>query len=233
MAHPPLAPAWPSPLSPRIKALDECLIPQQQPTSRKLTRSADYYEQRCVKYAHRASFHCYAEFLHALLMEAEQNVIAFVPQPFRLQIGRSLYTPDVHVTYRTGAVVRELKPEGRTLAEGWQQVLVEFFHHHQMKFELISNEWVLEQEALALHWLPVIQILAEAQREGVDTGHEESQMLYALMESRCLVVGDLLTGVSRLTRYRNELALLRLLHQHRILADLSQHPWDYDTEIRL
>jgi hypothetical protein len=102
-----------------------------------------------------------------------------------------------------------------------------------MSFELITNEQVLGQETLALHWLPIIQILAEAQREGVDTEHEESQTLYALMENRSLAVGDILSEASRSASYRQELALLRLLHQHRIQADLSQSPWDYDTEISL
>lgn len=228
-----LAPAWPTTLSPRVRAHDNCLIPQQQPTSLKLTKSADYYEQRFVKYPHRASFHSYAEFIHALLMEAEATVTAFVPQPFRLQIGRALYTPDAHITYRSGAVVRELKPEGRALTDGWQEALVDFFQNYGMAFELTSNESVLEHETLALHWLPLIQILAEAQREGVDTEHEESQVLNLVLETRCLIVGDVLAETSRSAGYRQELSLLRLLHQHRIQADLSQRPWDYDTEIRL
>jgi hypothetical protein len=227
------APAWPAPLSPRVKAHHHCLFPQQQPTSLKLTKSADYYEQRFVKYPHRASFHSYAEFIHALLMEADAGVIAFVPQPFRLQIGRSLYIPDVHITYRSGAVVRELKPVGCTLADGWQEALADFFQNYGMGFELTSNESVLEQETLALHWLPLMQVLAEAQREGMDTEHEENQILMLLLETRSLVVGDVLAETSRSAGYRQELALLRLLHQHRIQADLSQRPWDYDTEIRL
>lgn len=235
MSHrkPALAPAFPPPQRLPVKALDNRLVPQQQATSLKLKKSADYYEQRCVKYPHRASFHSYTEFIHALLLEAEESVFAFVPQPFCLRIGRSLYTPDAYIGYRTGPVVRELKPEGSSLAEGWEQALVGYFQHHNMGFEVISNESVLEQEALAMHWLPIVQILAEAQREGVDTEHEENHLLSVLLESRCLAVGDVLTETPRVHRYREELALLRLLHQHRIYADLTKTPWDYDTVLKL
>ena len=54
-----------------------------------------------------------------------------------------------------------------------------------------------------------------------------------LLETRSLTVGELLTEGPREDRYRLELALLRLLHRHRIEADLSEEPWDYDTVVQL
>jgi hypothetical protein len=216
-----------------VSAVDCQLMPNQQPTSLRLTKSADYYEQRCVKYPHRACFHSYAEFIHALLLEADAEVIAFVPQPYCLRIGRKLYTPDVYIVRQGRPTIRELKPAGRSLSDGWVEALEAFFDHQGMHFEMVSNETVLEHESLALHWLPIVQILAEARLDGVDTNLEENQLLNQLLQSRSLAVGELLTDGARDDRYRQELALLRLLHQHRIGADLSEAPWDYDTVVWL
>jgi len=186
-----------------------------------------------VKFPHRACFHSYAEFIHALLLEADAGVTAFVPQPYCLRIGRKLYTPDVYVAYRERLVIRELKPEGRSLPDGWIQALAGYFNHYDMHFELISNEEVLAQEALALNWLSIVQVLAEAQVDGVDTNTEETQILNRLLQSRSTTVGEILNEGPRDDGYRHELALLRLLHQHRIDANLSEAPWDYDTVVWL
>ena len=216
-----------------VGALNGSLIPNQQPTPLKLTKAADYYEQHCVKYPHRASFHSYAEFVHARLLEADSDVTAFVPQPYCLRIGRKLYTPDVYIVREGRIIVGELKPAGRSLPEAWLQALEAFFNHQAMHFEMISNEDVLEHETLALNWLPIVQVLAEAQLDGVETAAEENELVKKLLETRSLTVGELLTEGPREDRYRLELALLRLLHRHRIEADLSEEPWDYDTVVQL
>lgn len=130
-------------------------------------------------------------------------------------------------------MVRELKPMGRSLPDGWLNALEGFFLAQGMHFEMVSNEAVMEREVLALNWLPIVQILAEAQIEGVDTTFEEQELMHELLDSRCLAVGDLLTEEPRDQRFRQELALFRLLHQHQIEADLSQAPWDYDTVVQL
>lgn len=93
----------------RVGAADGSLIPNQQPTPLKLTKSADYYEQHCVKYPHRACFHSYSEFIHALLLEADSDVTAFVPQPYCLRIGRKLYTPDVYIVRKGRITVSGLE----------------------------------------------------------------------------------------------------------------------------
>ena len=209
-----------------VSLIDNQLIPMQQPTPLKLTKSTDYYEQRCVKYPYRAHFHSYAEFIHALLLEADGQVTSFVPQPFCLHVGRRLFTPDVYIGYRDQQVVRELSAVGRLSSDAWLHALEGFFQHHAMRFEVVSNESVLEREALALNWLPIIQILSEAQFDGIKTTFEETQILSQMIERRNLTVGDLLTEGPRDSRYREELALVRLVHQHRITVD-------YDTVLQL
>lgn len=216
-----------------VGAVNGSLIPNQQPTPLKLTKAADYYEQHCVKYPHRASFHSYAEFIHALLLEADSDVAAFVPQPYCLRIGRTLYTPDIYIVREGRIIVGELKPAGRSLPDAWLYALEAYFNHQGMHFEMISNEDVLEHETLALNWLPIVQVLAEAQLDGVEITFEEDELLSELLDYRRLTVGELLKEGPRDDRYRRELALLRLLHQHRIEADLSEAPWDYDTVVQL
>lgn len=206
------------------------LVPTQQPTSLSLTKRADYYEQRCVKFPHRGAFHCYAEFIHALLLEADREVTSFVPQPFQLVVNRRFYIPDIYVVRRGRIHILELKPEGKFEQEK-ELPLTAFFDQYGMSFEVLANETVLNQEQLALNWLPIIQILAQAQAQGIDTQLEEQRLFDAARAEDAVAVGELLGEVSRYNRYWQELALYRLLHRHDMSCDLSEAPLDYDTVI--
>ncbi|MDR9423656.1 MAG: hypothetical protein RI567_00035 [Marinobacter sp.] len=207
------------------------MIPAQQATSLKLTKSTDYYEQRCVKYPDRASFHCYAEFIHALLLEAAPEVTSFVPQPYQLVVKGRLYTPDAYVV-RSGRIqVLELKPGGK-FDEQDEALLVAFFEQYGMHFEVVANETVLAQEQLARNWLPLIQVLAQAQAQGIETQIEEQQLFDAARaHGDALTVGELLTDAPRRDRYWQELALYRLLHRHDLKCNLGEAPLDYDKVI--
>lgn len=206
------------------------MIPAQQPTPLKLTKSADYYEQRCVKYPHRACFHSYAEFLHALLLEADCSVTAFVPQPYRLFLNRSIYVPDVYLVRDRRLLVLELKPRGEFDPEK-ARPLQEFFRQYGIEFGVLANETVLEQETLALNWLPLVQILAQANDHGIDTQEAERRILGRVMEAGVLSAGEVLGEIQTGDTYHDELALYRLLHRHELSCDLSQSPLDYDSEI--
>lgn len=206
------------------------LVPTQQPTTLSLTKRTDYYEQRCVKFPHRGTFHCYAEFIHALLLEADREVTSFVPQPYKLVVNRRFYIPDIYVVRRGRIQVLELKPGGKFEQEK-EMPLTAFFEQYGMSFEVLANETVLNQEQLALNWLPIIQILAQAQAQGIDTQLEEQRLFDAARAEDAVAVGDLLGEASRYDRYWQELALYRLLHRHDVTCDLSEAPLDYDTVI--
>ena len=206
------------------------MVPAQQPTSLKLTKSTDFYEQRCVKFPHRGAFHSYTEFIHALLLEAAPEVSSFVPQPYRLVVNRELYVPDVYVVRGAQIQILELKPRGRFDPKK-QALLVAFFDQYGMRFEVLANERVLEQECLALNWLPIIQVLAQALNQGIDTLVEEQKLYDKARTLDALAVGDLLDDSNRQDRYWQELALFRLLHRHDLTCDLSKWPLDYDTVV--
>ncbi|WP_121206483.1 hypothetical protein [Marinobacter nauticus] len=206
------------------------MIPTQQPTSLKLTRRADYYEQRCVKYPDRACFHCYTEFLHALLLEATPQVTSFVPQPFRMLVGREPYIPDVYVVRDARMEVLELKPRGEFESKK-EVALRAFFERYDMQFRVVSNESVLTQERLALHWLHIVQVLAQAQYQGQDTAVEEQRLFDDAKQVSSLSVGTLLGDTLDAEHYRRQLALFRLLHRHDLHCDLSEKSLDYDTEV--
>lgn len=193
-------------------------------------RSADFYEQRCVKYPHRACFHCYAEFIHALLLEAAADVSTFVPQPFALQVNRRYYIPDVYVVRQGLIEVLELKPRGELDAE-LETPLRAFFEQYGMTFRVLANETVLGQETLALNWLPLIQVLAQARYQGLVSDEDEARLLASARNEGEIAVGKLLSDCSRKERFWSELALYRLLHHHALHCDLTDGPLDYNTVV--
>lgn len=205
-------------------------VPVQQRTSLKLTKSTDYYEQRCVKYPDRACFHCYAEFIHALLLEADPTVSSFVPQPYQMVVNRKRYIPDVYLVRNGRIEVLELKPRGE-FEPKMEAPLRAFFFQYDMNFAVLANESVLEQERLALNWLPIVQVLAQAHYQGLDTAAQEQRLFDAARAETTVTVGELLGEGLRSERYWSELALYRLLHRHDLDTDLSQSPLDYDSEV--
>jgi len=207
------------------------LVPQQQPTSLKLTKRTDYYEQQGVKFPNRGCFHCYAEFIHALLLESDAAVTTYVPQPYRVELDRKqVYIPDVYVVRDGRIQILELKPRGDFEAQKTER-LQTFFAQYDMRFEVLPNEEVLEQEKLALHWLPLVQVLAQANLHGIETETEERRLYESALGEESQTVGDLLGDAPRRDRYWSELALYRLLHRHELNCDLSGAPLDYDTVV--
>lgn len=207
------------------------LVPQQQPTSAKLTKSTDYYEQCGVKFPGRGCFHCYAEFVHALLLEADGSVTSYVPQPFRMELDRKrVYIPDVYLVRDGQIQVLELKPRGDV--DPHQALrLHTFFAQYGMHFDVVANETVLERETLALHWLPLVQVLAQARAQGIETEIEEQRLYERAREAITPTVGELLGDAPRRDRYWTELALYRLLHRHDLACNLLDAPLDYDTVV--
>ncbi|WP_339805729.1 hypothetical protein [uncultured Marinobacter sp.] len=221
----------PDPLSNHsVRFSQNRLVPVQQPTRLKLTKRTDYYEQRCVKYPGRASFHCYTEFIHALLLEADPEVASFVPQPYQIVVNRKPYIPDVYVVRNGQIDILELKPRAEFEPEK-AMPLRAFFDQYGMHFEVLANETVLEQEPLALHWLHIVQTLADAIGHGFDTVDQEQRLFDTARLENSMTVGELLGATARSERYISELALYRLLHRHDLHCDLSVAPLDYETEV--
>ena len=210
----------------------DSLMPAEQPTSPKLLVSADTYQQRLLKYPHRATFHSYAEFIHALLLEARADVRSFVPQPFVVWFRGRRYIPDCFVLEHTGAVVVELKAKG-VMREPPPEVVQRFFDYEKMSFRILANEEILAREAEALHWLRLIQVLVVANQYGVDTRNEELELLQQCTCLQTPCVGDLISPRRHGQLSQLEIALYRLLHQHRLEADLATRALDYDSELRL
>jgi len=221
----------PPPLSDHsVRFSQNQLVPVQQPTRLKLTKKTDYYEQRCVKYPGRASFHCYTEFIHALLLEADPEVTSFVPQPYQMLVNRKPYIPDVYVVRNGQIDILELKPRAEFDADR-EIPLRAFFEQHGMHFAVLANEAVLNQERLALHWLPIVQVLADAHAHGFDTVDQEQRMFDSARQETAMTISDLLGGAPRIERYTSELALYRLLHRHDLHCDLTKNPLNYETEV--
>jgi len=210
--------------SPRTVALAP-LEPRQQPTPRPLETAADFYQQHMLKHPYRSDFHAEAERLHAGLLEGDPAVSSYVPQPFRLRVGRRRYIPDCYVLRDGQRLVRELKPEGR-LDAALRDPLTAFFSQQGMCFEVLANEALFERRTEAENWLDIVQTLYVGR--DFDTAAAETDVLDTLAGGAA-ALGDLLDPGDRERTYLTELALFRLLHRGRVGAALADATLDYDT----
>lgn len=207
----------------------DTLIPCQQSTRRSLMVSSDCYQQRCLKCPEVCTFHSRAEYLYALLLEADPEVKAFTPQPFEITVNGLRYTPDFYVLRNGREYVLELKPRGE-MDPALHKVADAFFSFHCMTFSVIDNAESLSREQEALRWLALIQVLAVADEQHLDT-----QGLEWRLWQRCLayaedpVLGDLLSPQYQTSVGHDLIALFRLIHRHRLQVDLSRSPLGYDT----
>jgi hypothetical protein len=216
-------------LARQVKA-DE-LIPQQQPTPPALKTSADYREQVMLKHPYLSEFHSPAEHLHAALLEGDPEVISYVPQPFRLMIGKRRYNPDCYVvTNGQPRRVLELKPDGE-MPDELQHPLTHFFAQHGMVFEVISNESVFERRIEAENWVEIVRILYQAR--SLDTTAAEQNVAEQLEANGKCTLGDLIDPGDRERTYYDEIALFRLLYQGHIKSNLNTRTLDFDTEFSL
>lgn len=212
-----------------IKA--DTLEPHQHPTSRGLKTAVDFRQQWMLKHPHLSEFHSRAEHLHAALLEGEPRVNAYVPQPFRLRIGRRLYTPDCYVASE-GAPRRvvELKPGGVMRAD-LQMALTQFFAQHRLQFEVVSAEAVLARETEADNWVEIVRILHQARALGTEAA--EATLLETLFAKGPCTLGDLIDAGDRERTYHDEIALLRLLHRGYVGGALAERKLDFDTGVWL
>jgi len=209
----------------------DSLVPNQQDTPRGLLQQADCYLQRFIKYPGIVVCHSYAEFIHAIWLEMDVDVTSFVPQPFKLYVHGRCYIPDCYVIHKGQPQVIELKAEGQ-FNVAWLNEIALYFKWHDLPFSVISNDAMLSHETEALHWLPIIQLLAQANEIGIQTEKIEFKLLDKSYSLGTSYVGNLITPGAT-DQYLERIALYRLIYAHRLLVDLRYRPLSWDTELSL
>lgn len=208
------------------------LVPAQQETPLKDLRKKDCYLQQCVKYPMVAVFHSYVQFLYGLLLEADAQVAHFIPHPFRLSAQRREYTPHCYVIDQEGQKVVDLSAKD-SLPWPDRASLDDFFHQAGLRYQVVAYDSVMARETEALNWLPLVQVLAAARTYGLDTSKEERDMLARLLAEPSQSLRRLVGGRRAPPDSGYEVGLYRLIHQHKVSADLAHRPLDWDTEVQL
>lgn len=167
----------------------ESLTPTQHTTSRSFRTAADVRLQCMVKHPHLSEFHSLAEHLHAGLLEGTPSVSCYVPQPFRLRIGKRRYTPDCYVVEGHKRRMIELKPRGE-FDDALKAPLEAFFAMQGMVFEVVANESVYERSLEAQNWLAVTRVL-HLNRE-LNTHAQELEVLEAIAPSQGRALGEII-----------------------------------------
>jgi len=218
----------PRPSTKPLRVTADSLAPAQMPTPLALRRAADYYRQYGVKYPGCGSYHSYPEFLHAGLAEGTPSVTSYIPQPLRLRVSRTLYTPDCYVVDAGTVRIVELKPRGE-FDTARREALTTFFALHRMQFEVIANETVLAREIEALNWWHVVRTLHSGR--DLPTAELEAQLLQRILAAGNQALGDLLDNGDRRGGMAREIALYRLLHCGLARPDWRGRRLGPDTEI--
>lgn len=211
-----------------VKARD--MTPRQHHTKAGFKRRTDCYERVMLKHPFRSVFHSRAELYYAALLEADPAVTSYVPQPFSLAVSGRAYIPDCYVLRNGQRVVVELKPRGE-FDDALRVPLEKFFEQYGMRFQVVANEFALEQHLVAENWLSIISALV--QTESLDTHQTEIKQLDQFSIRENLRLGQLIDPCNRIGSLVEEAALFRLLHRGLVQADLGSAPLDYDTEFSL
>ncbi len=208
----------------------QLIAKQQVKTASKLLKNADCYLQKFIRFPQIGIFHSLAELLYAALLEADPDVISFVPQPFKLFVNGKRYIPDCYVAYKTKREVIELKPEGK-FDESMVVPLTEHFRQkHDADFKVVTNESVFDQELKARNMLFIIRTLSNVSE--ISTNNQEQELLGQFYFRPKQRIGDVVQINNRMNAYLNEIALYRLIHQSR-LSISHDKPIDIDTEVIL
>ncbi len=205
------------------------LTPCQSKTNRNFRTATDFRMAQLLKHAKPSEFHSVSEYYHALLLEGDSSVTQYVPQPFRLMIGKRRYTPDCYVV-RDGLIdVVELRPKAE-FDESRRQALVAFFRLHNMRFVVIPNEAVLNRRLEAWNWQMIVQMLV-CHRD-MDTLRWENELLEDAFKKGSLEFGSHVIRQDRRSSRSKEIALLRLLHKGKLTANLTEHRFNFAMELK-
>ena len=212
-------------LAKRAKA--DTLTPQQQMTPIREKISQDFRERQMLKYPGLAQFRNRAEYLFAGLLEAAPEILSYIPHPFRLRIGKQLYTPAFFVVrdgYRVISIHRkdELTPAIR-------DPLSHYLALHRMDFTVIAEQAIKDHCIEAENWLEIVRVLYLAR--DLHTGAEEQALLARLQRDERYPLDELVDPGDRQGTYPTEIAIFRLLHRGLLQASLNTGSLDYGTEI--
>jgi len=213
----------------RTKVSAASLTPCQRKTNRNFRTATDFRVAQLLKHSEPSEFHSVSEYYHALLLEGDASVTRYVPQPFKLMIGKRRYTPDCYVV-RSGQVdVVELRPKAE-FDESRRQALVAFFGLQSTRFVVIPNEAVLDRRIEAWNWQMIVQMLV-CHRD-MNTSRWEFELLEDAFKKGSLQFGNHVMRQDRLSSRPKEIALLRLLHQGKLTANLTESRFNFSMELR-
>jgi hypothetical protein len=205
------------------------LYPQQQKSSIKISRSTDYRSQRMIKCPEICHFHSLAEYYFAALLEGDRLVDTYVPQPFRLRLGRKPYIPDIYYVREQQSYVGELKPRGE-FDETFRVALTEFFRSHDMIFVVIDNESINAHSKEAQNWITIVRwLLTYPERDVHQARQEILQLLFVNVE---VTYGEIIDLGDRTASLNRECAVHQMLHSGEIMADLDTQFFGMNTVLR-
>lgn len=206
------------------------LTPCQVDTKRDFRVATDFRVAQLLKHQPPSQFHSLAEYYHAALLEGDPTVSRYVPQPFMLTIGkRRRYVPDCYVVRDGQVEVVELKPRGK-FDEHRCEALEAYFRNQRIRFLAIPNEAVFSRVIEARNWLLIVQMLVIHCE--LDTAKWEMNLFDRVRQQGSTRLADWVLRQDRSSSRVQEIALLRLLHQGKLRADLTRERFSYATEVR-
>lgn len=211
----------------KVKKAKKTPVNQFKADSKKLI-STQSYLQRFIKYPKIGYFFNKATFYHAALLEADTNVISFVPQPYELSLNGHPFIPDCYVAYKNKRTVFKLSSQGG-IDQDIQIPVTEYLKEKDgAEFVVLSYDSVFEQEVKAQNWLFIIRTLCNV--SDISTRNQEKDLLEKFFNKPKQQIGDIVQIDNRLNANLDEIALYRLIHQGKLTMSHTD-PINFNTEV--
>jgi len=213
-----------------VRAKDT-LEPRQQVLSYRKLAAGNVFLQVLIKFSETAYFRSEPAWLYAGLLEGDPSISAFIPYPFQLWVGRALHTPMFYVVpVAAKRQVVDIQESSESL-RAKQNARLQFFQQRGLDYQVINRESIYARQTEAENWLEMVRSLYFARF--LDTGVEEDALIDRVREIGGCELGDIVDVGDRERSYRDEIAILRLLHRGRLCTDLSTRYLDLDSVIQL
>ena len=193
----------------------------------------DLFVKKQIKFGPELAFyHCETEYLFAGLQELDPRVTRFVPQPFKIAMGKNrYYVPDIYIEYEYGTrKVYELKAGGmENFSEKTFACAERFFSDIHIEFGLISNDVIARSYLLGDNAQKMVRHLLLWQEESTEL--METEILEEWQDRSVKTLKDLVKIFDEYEAGIVLAAIFKLIRKGRLLHNLASHKLSDQTRI--
>lgn len=211
-------------------------VPYQRSINRSRAISLNLHQRWMVKHDTRISrFESRAELYYAALLEGDERVRRYVPQPFDLKIkseSKDTYRPDFYVHFFDGdeVVVEVSTPDRRDSRP--EAEATKILRRHGMTYQIVSTDVIYPRRIEAENWLLICQHLVLL--KDVDNQAAIAAVRSCLTKCESINLDEIGRTLPHIPALQRAGAICKLLHSHEASASsIDTEPLTRQTRVRL